>query len=524
MTDWLGVANQLAAANDLSTLIRVFCHTLTNDFNAKRCVFIGVTPDGRQLVTLNHDIQQSWNVGDFVSPLAHVLQSGQQKVINSEHLIYWQEDKAFSSLLGHVGDGDKVLITPLKDDVSEASDHVMALAVYVVDVVSWNNSQWQDNWNLYFPRFIELYTHHWQKLNEIEKATTLKGRLRESLNLVEQTQAISNKSDLIKQNLVGDSACMKKLREQVAVASQSDMTVLIQGDTGVGKEVVAASIHEQSSRSRQSLVAINCAAIPENLLESELFGYSKGAFSGATTDKTGLIALADGGTLFLDEIGDMPLMLQAKLLRVLETRKYRPLGSDKEQESDFRLLAATHVALQEKIEQKLFRQDLFYRLYQFPVHVPCLKDRDDDIHILAKHFIVKFNQDNNANVVGIHFEVLDALSQHDFPGNVRELRNLIEFGCSHANDGEPLMYNHLSHYLNAQNESVVAENSEELGVEEEQELVSISDLRSAVKDYESKIIAMRLKQFKGNRSLAAESLGIPKRTLADKCTKMEIVL
>jgi sigma-54-specific transcriptional regulator len=168
---------------------------------------------------------------------------------------------------------------------------------------------------------------------------------------------------------------MQQVRKQVVTAAQSDLTVCIQGETGTGKELAAQAVHALSSRSSKPFIAINCAAIPENLLESELFGYERGAFSGAEHSKRGLLAEANGGTLFLDEIGDMPLQLQAKLLRVLETRKFRPVGGKKEVSSDFRLVAATHVRLREHVENRAFRSDLYYRLNQFPLPLPPLETK-----------------------------------------------------------------------------------------------------------------------------------------------------
>ncbi len=529
MADWLAIANRLAAVSELPILIREFHAVLKNDFQVNRSVLVAVTPDGRQLVTVNHDLQLSWDVADFNSPFAHVLHDGEQKVISAEQLIYWETDSCFISLLGDMHGQSRVVLTPLviHSFGYKESDSIVAISLSVINAERWLDAIWQDSWKRYYTCFVELFGHHWQKLQQLELAAVTKGCLKESLSAIERTQTILSKSGMVKQTVVGDSACMHKLREQIATASQSDVTVMIEGETGVGKEVVATAIHEQSRRCGKALVAINCAAIPENLLESELFGYVKGAFSGADSDKTGLIALADGGTLFLDEIGDMPLALQAKLLRVLESRQFRPLGGDQERSSDFRLLAATHVALRQKIKEKTFRQDLFYRLYQFPIHIPPLREREDDVQILAKYFITKFNQANGTNISGIHYEVLQAFADYSFPGNVRELRNLIEFGCSHATDGQPLMYENLAHYMNISieinSDSVKEVTPLDAVVQEEQSLSLISDLRSAVKDYELKIIASRLKQFKGNRSLAAESLGIPKRTLADKCIKMEIV-
>ncbi len=203
--------------------------------------------------------------------------------------------------------------------------------------------------------------------------------------------------------------------------------VLVLGETGAGKEVVARYIHDNSNRSKQPLIVQNCAAIPEQLLESELFGHKKGAFTGADKDKIGLFEAADGGTLLLDEIGDMPLLLQAKLLRVLQERRFRPLGASKEISVNVRVIAATHCNLQEKIKRNEFRADLFYRLNVFPVHLPPLRERQADILPLAEHFISQSAKSLGLpQAPGLSANVRQQLLQYPYPGNVRELKNIIE--------------------------------------------------------------------------------------------------
>lgn len=517
MSDWLDVAKKLAGADTSITLFGVFNQALKECFSVTESDFILLTSDGRQLVSM-HTSSLKWSSSDFNSPLVHVLNNHQQKVISGEQLVYWNSDTTLFSLIGNVGKADRVLITPVVyQQKGMVSQKVMGLSLCVVQQAHWECEHWQQAWDRNYLRFVDLFSQQYEKWCLLEHISETKGRLKESLSIVESKQAVIDKSEVIKQELVGDSAQMNKLRHQIATASQSNMTVLIQGETGVGKDMVAQAVHRQSARKGSEFVAVNCAAIPENLLESELFGYTKGAFSGAESDKAGLIALADGGTLFLDEIGDMPLELQAKLLRVLETRKYRPLGAKAELTSNFRLIAATHVALKQQVENKRFRQDLFYRLYQFPVYVPSLKEREEDLMDLVKHFIRQFNQMNETNVTGVDFEVVDALTHYPFPGNVRELKNMIELGCSFAKDGEQLAYCHLNQYIQSNDKVAVKPKPET-----DKELRSIADLKEAVRVYESKIISDRLRQFRGNRALTAESLGIPKRTLADKCAKWEI--
>ena len=514
MCNWLYVANNLANAGDTTELVNVLLDTLKRQLNAQKSFVVALTPDGRQLVALSREPRLTWDVTNFESPFAHVLQNSKQKIITYDDLVFWQRDKAFISLIKECCRDQQILITPLMTN----QGNIVGLLVILLDKLHWSNFERSE-----YDQLLSLFNCHWGRLNKIQNTILSKRSLKESLSYAEKAQAILNRSDSIKNKLLGDSAVMTKLREQIATVSLSDMTVLIQGETGVGKDVVATAIHKLSTRSIKPFVTINCAAIPENLLESELFGYVKGAFSGAVANKSGLISHANGGTLFLDEIGDMPPMLQAKLLRVLETKQFRPLGAEREVSSDFRLIAATHVDLRQKIKQKIFRQDLYYRLYQYPLYVPNLKEHMDDVELLVKHFITQFNQKYNTQVRGIHYRTLDLLLQYHFPGNVRELRHLVEFSCAHLQNEYELMPEELSKYI--EDKKLIfdeEQNNFEVNTSEDHPLMAISDLRSAVKNYESKIISLRLCQYKGDKTRVAESLGIPKRTLADKCSKLEI--
>lgn len=265
-------------------------------------------------------------------------------------------------------------------------------------------------------------------------------------------------------------------------------------------------------------MAINCAAIPEALLESELFGHAKGAFSGADRAREGLISQADGGTLFLDEIGDMPLPLQAKLLRVLESGSYRPLGASDERHADLRLVAATHQPLHERIRDQRFRADLYYRLGQFPLNLPPLRERSEDIAELAAAFIADFCCREGRSDTGITPAALRLLGKRDYPGNVRELKNVIDYACAMTRPGEDIVATVLPGECNAAT-------SDELGIAvrvNNEAAACVQDLRQALRDYESELIRQRLQHFDGNRSLAAESLGLPKRTLAHKCQQLEL--
>ncbi|MCD6450972.1 MAG: sigma-54-dependent Fis family transcriptional regulator [Acidobacteria bacterium] len=226
--------------------------------------------------------------------------------------------------------------------------------------------------------------------------------------------------------LIGESEAMKRLKMEIAIAAPTNGRVLIVGENGTGKELVARNIHYQSLRREGPFVEVNCAAIPDELIESELFGHKKGAFTGAIENKVGKFKLADGGTLFLDEIGDMSLRTQAKVLRSLEEGKFEPVGETKAITVDVRVIAATNKDLEREIGQGNFRKDLFYRLNVIPIHVPPLRERKEDIPLLADHFITLFSAEYGKKVKRLSLGAISALTEYHWPGNVRELKNIIE--------------------------------------------------------------------------------------------------
>ncbi len=227
------------------------------------------------------------------------------------------------------------------------------------------------------------------------------------------------------EGLIGQTAAMQSIRFLIKQVAEKDANVLILGDSGTGKEVIARNIHQLSNRAKGPFVPVNCGAIPGELLESELFGHEKGAFTGAISSRKGRFELAQGGTLFLDEIGDMPLQMQVKLLRVLQERTYERVGGSKPIKADVRIIAATHRNLESMIEQNKFREDLYYRLNVFPIESPSLADRKEDLEVLIQEFIARFEQQHQARF-NLTERALESLQQHSWPGNVRELGNLVE--------------------------------------------------------------------------------------------------
>ncbi|MDH4231245.1 MAG: sigma-54 dependent transcriptional regulator [Nitrospirota bacterium] len=280
--------------------------------------------------------------------------------------------------------------------------------------------------------------------------------------------------------------------------------ILILGESGTGKGLVAEVVHCNSQRKDRPFISINCSAIPENLLESELFGYRKGAFTGAAADKKGLITMADQGTLFLDEIGDMPLGLQAKILKVLETGEVFPIGETKPKYADIRLIAATNKILEEQIQKGLFREDLYYRLNVIEVTIPPLRERKEDIDVLARHFVEKYSRENNKKVLGITDEAMEILLNYSWPGNIRELRNVIERAV----------------VLSAGQKIDVGELTERLKTAQSGK--PVQTLKSKLEFYEEKIIKDALQAHNWNKEEVARELEVDLATLYRKIKKLGI--
>jgi DNA-binding NtrC family response regulator len=308
-------------------------------------------------------------------------------------------------------------------------------------------------------------------------------------------------------SMLGDSAAMQAVFRKIQRVAPTDASVLVLGETGTGKELVARAIHAASPRAAKPFVAVNCAALPEHLLESELFGHEKGAFTGAQVRKPGRFELADGGTLLLDEIGDMPLALQAKLLRVLEFRQVEPLGSTRPHPIDLRVLASTHRDLRELVKQGTFREDLYFRLAVVPILLPPLRERAGDIPLLANHLLRSFTERLGKEFRAFSGEAMAVLEAYPWPGNVRELRNLME-QLAVLWDGGIVEAEDLPEYLMAPaRDGAAAPGSGGGGG-------SLKDqVRSLKADYEQERILVALREVSGNRTQAAKRLGISRRTL-----------
>jgi two-component system response regulator AtoC len=332
----------------------------------------------------------------------------------------------------------------------------------------------------------------------IERA--LKHRaLREEVKRLRRVVVDSQKFD----DILGTSASMKKMYDLASRVAETETTVLITGESGTGKELVAKALHAKSTRKDGPFVAINCAAMPENLLESELFGHVRGAFTDARTARSGLFIKASHGTLFLDEIGEMPAGMQAKLLRALQERTVRAVGGDQEQPFDARIIAATNRDLETEVEEKRFREDLFYRINVVRIHVPPLRARGGDILLLAQHFLQRYQPNGHQRVVGIKSAAADKLLSYPWPGNVRELQNCMERAVALA------QFDHVG--VDDLPERVREFKSSRITIESSDpaELLPMEEV-------ERRYILRVLEAVGGNKTLAAQVLGFDRRTLYRK--------
>jgi PAS domain S-box-containing protein len=306
-------------------------------------------------------------------------------------------------------------------------------------------------------------------------------------------------------DLVSSSPTMGKIFSILPQVAESNSTVLIQGETGTGKELLARAIHDLSPRHHQSFVAVNCSALPDTLLESELFGYKAGAFTGAAKDKPGRFALADGGTIFLDEIGELKTDLQVRLLRVLQDKTFEPLGGTESITADVRVIAATNLDLAAQVGKRVFRQDLYYRINIIGIELPPLRKRREDILLLVEHFVAQLNKLQGKAIRGVDPEVLALLMAHDYPGNVRELENIIE----HA-------------FVLCRDDFIAIEHLPEAFVSRKPRQKAGMDRKAAIREVERSTILDALQRNNNNRLAAARALGIHKSTLFRKMKSLGI--
>ena len=316
------------------------------------------------------------------------------------------------------------------------------------------------------------------------------------------------------ENLIGNSEGVHKVCSLIEKVAETDSTILILGESGTGKELVARTIHYNSPRKSKPLIPINCGAIPETLLESELFGHEKGAFTGASTTRIGRFELADGGTIFLDEIGDMSPTLQVKLLRVLQQREFERVGGVRTIKVDVRIIAATNIDLEHAVHEGKFREDLYYRLNVIPVVIPPLRERADDIPLLMDHFLSHFNKSKKRDIKGFSQAAMDILVSYPWPGNIRELENLVERLIILKGNGticpDDLPEKFISHTLNY--EGALHITLPETGV----------NLKDVVEEFENNLILQAMQKAQGVKNKAAQLLSLNRTTLVEKLKKKKL--
>ena len=322
-----------------------------------------------------------------------------------------------------------------------------------------------------------------------------------------QARSTIPKNEKTLNKIIGNSTIVRTMKETIRSVASTDSTVLISGESGTGKELAARAIHELSARSGNQYVPLDCSSLVETLLESELFGHVRGAFTGADGEKTGLFEIADKGTFFFDEVSNLTMKIQSKLLRVIQEREYMKVGSQKRNKVDIRIISASNIDLEHAVRRGTFRNDLFYRINVVPIHLPPLRDRDKDIPILLEHYLGKFNVSFNRNIEGFSEEAMDALTSYPYPGNIRELKHLVE-------------------------QIVVLNGSSKVGIGDLPpnitrrkgmfHLPTGNDM--SLQDLEKKYISFVLGRTRGMRGQAAAILGINRKTLSHKITKYGIAV
>ncbi len=354
------------------------------------------------------------------------------------------------------------------------------------------------------------YDYLTKPLNQDELLLSLE-RIGQQLELVDELSSLREK---LKEryrfkNIIGNSEPMQKVYKLIEQSSRNDATVLVTGETGTGKELVARAIHYNSRRRDKPLVEVNCATLPENLVESELFGHLKGAFTGADRDRRGKFELADKGTIMLDEISNMSFGTQAKLLRVLQEKRFEPVGGTTSSSVDIRIIALTNENLEEAIQKGRFREDLYYRLNVINIDLPPLRSRREDIPLLVVHFAEKFSEKKGGEKPKVSPEVMDILIRHAWPGNVRELENVVERMLT-LSEGELLLPQHLPPNLKGLEEFAWGGLSER------------TSLKTRIESFEKYTVSEKLRETGGRIQLTAKELGIPLRTLRRKMEKYNL--
>jgi Nif-specific regulatory protein len=407
-----------------------------------------------------------------------------------------------------------VLAADAKRDVGETASLMAAQILSTIGVPLWQGGEiigvlQVDNrasQGIFKERDLDILAVLAQTTSQAFHNARLYGKLKVAEERLKSENLYLKKRDEEKRfgGIIGDSVAMRRVFDQLRKVVDTRVTVLIEGETGTGKELVASAVHHWSSRQDKLFVAQNCAAMPENLLESELFGHKKGSFTGATDDKKGLFVLADAGTLFLDEVGEMPLNLQAKLLRVLQEGEVRPVGSNTTKRVDVRIVAATNRDLEVEVSEGRFREDLFYRLRVFPIRLPALRERREDIPLLANHFLKKYAQEFGRSVGGFSQQAMELLQSYTWPGNVRELENEVQRLVIGIGEDGFVQPEHISPRIR-QVENVLDRIRPTKGT-----------LKEMIEQVEKWLLLEALREHENNKTATARDLGITREGLHKK--------
>lgn len=516
--DALRVAERLAGAMDTDDLGRRFVEEVTGVVPcamAYRCTDAGDALRPLAVMGLTAPASSLIPLAATDHPLVYAWRQQQRCWIDDVHRVA-HADAVFDAWregLPHAA----LMVQPVGAGTGGGTG-VVALCGEVERLVAWrDHPAWQ--------RVLAIYSQLFERLASGQAMAVALDHEQRTRALREAECSRAGAARLLATEFVGVSATIRHIRMDMLHLAESSLSVLITGETGVGKDHAAWLIHRISDRNGKPFVPVNCAAIPQELIEAELFGAARGAYTGATQARQGLVAEADGGTLFLDEIGDMPLPLQGTLLRLLNTKTYRPLGTTRERTSDFRLICATHQPLRQRVSEGRFRQDLYYRIRQLSLHVPPLRERGEDMPALAAYLVSQYNRTQRARVAGLAPDALTLLGEQPFHGNVRELRSLILAACERTPTGKPITavtVRRLLHDLAHEPPMAAVSGLREPVAHTLQALLQTDNLPEACAAFERELIRMRLRAAGGSRSKTAASLGVPKRTLARKCQQWQL--
>lgn len=503
------IARDLALAPNPQALARVFLSAVARCANLRAACLYGRDAAGDLLlplasVPIELDQLVAIDMEALDDPVVYSLTAGQPCFVERLSGLV-AVGAGFERLTQCVGSDNALLALPQRDSRQQIAS-VLVLAGDARRLTAWRDDRL---WQLLAQTYESLSARLHAQMSASESA-----RYQSSLRQPQEERRGVRAARLLAAEFIGVSAAAKRVREDILRFAESTLAVLLTGETGTGKDHAAWLIHQASARSGK-FVPVNCAAMPKDLIEAELFGNVRGAYTGAIQARSGLVAEADGGTLFLDEIGDMPLALQAALLRLLNEKKYRPLGGTRELASDFRLICATHQPLAQLIKDGRFREDLYFRIRQQTLHLPALRDRPDDISALAAHVILKHNREQRTHVPGLDPGALAFLEGLPFPGNVRELRSMLLVAAERAGPGAAISRQNLQQ-PDQESDSTAGEAADRMH-RHLHGLLQTDNLPRALHTFERLLVTARLQTLQGSRSLAAQSLGIPKRTLARRC-------